>query len=187
MVRNALAKIKNINSDECEICHKDIHQRDSTKDFSTKHFLQIHHKDKNKKNNQPENLQILCSVCHGKTKIKKKDYKEQDILPTGKIKSRFELTKIIFELFSKLSEEKKKEVLSWDFDLGKRGWMVYLACLQEAKTIKQMTKEFGYTKKSSVSALYHDYHGVPLIDWMLNKGILKIERKEGRNLFYRSV
>lgn len=95
--------------------------------------------------------------------------------------------KIILEMFSKLSEEKKKEVLNWDFDLCERGWMVYFACLQEAKSIKQMSKEFGYTKKSSISALYHDYQGVPLIDWMLNKGILKIERKERRNLFYRSV
>lgn len=31
-----------------------------------KDWLELHHKDRNKKNNAPSNLQRICKMCHGK-------------------------------------------------------------------------------------------------------------------------
>jgi hypothetical protein len=43
--------------DKCEMCG----------DEPGKFYLQIHHKDKNRKNNEPENLATLCRYCHCET------------------------------------------------------------------------------------------------------------------------
>ncbi len=48
----ASQKIKKQNGNKCEIC-------------GTNENLEIHHKDRNTKNNNPENLNVFCSKHHG--------------------------------------------------------------------------------------------------------------------------
>ncbi len=45
----------------CERCSYDIYQ-----------ILQVHHRDKNRKNNNQENLELLCPNCHAKEHYLKK-------------------------------------------------------------------------------------------------------------------
>jgi hypothetical protein len=94
-----------------------------------------------------------------------------------------DITMVILRLFNQLPEKKQREIMVWKNDLPPRGWIIYFSCFKEPKTIKQMSIENGY---SNFSALYHDYKGIPIIDWMLQKGYVKIARKEGRNIFYYS-
>jgi 5-methylcytosine-specific restriction endonuclease McrA len=44
----------------------------------TKENLQVHHKDRNRKNNSLSNLQILCSECHRKIHKMRKAYKNKN-------------------------------------------------------------------------------------------------------------
>ena len=90
----------------------------------------------------------------------------------------------ILRLFDSLPKKKKAEILRWKEDLPHRGWLIYLACIKEPKSIKQISKENGY---SGFSALHHRYKGVTLIDWMLERGYVKLHSKKGREIFYKSA
>lgn len=94
------------------------------------------------------------------------------------------VTMVILRLFARLPRKKQREILDWKEDLPPRGWIIYFACMKEPKSLHQLSKELGY---SGFSALYHQYKGVALIDWMLMKGYMKIHSKKGREIFFLSV
>lgn len=68
-LRHGLKRVYEYKKDKCELCGRTYR-------------LEIHHKDKNRKNNKPENLITLCNYCHARTHIsKEKLRKMRESLP----------------------------------------------------------------------------------------------------------
>ncbi len=70
-----------------------------------------------------------------------------------------------------------------------RFWVIYLSCLEKPRSLKEISNEIGY---KGLSALYHNYKGKPLVEWMMetkNEGhpFLRLAEKKGREIKYESV
>ena len=62
--------IKKLRHFTCERCGKTFVDQEGNYTSG----LEVHHKDKNKRNNLPSNLEVLCEKCHDKQHPKRKEY-----------------------------------------------------------------------------------------------------------------
>lgn len=66
--------------------------------------------------------------------------------------------------------------------LPDRFWAIWLGCIDKPRSLKKISKEFGYADPSS---LYQEYKGKSLVDWMLEEDYLSLT-KEGRKYKYKA-
>lgn len=127
---------------KCEICGKTAHH--------------LHHKDENHKNNKPDNLQYLCTLCHAKV---------HGISPN------------ISELRKRIDYYKRaqKTRITFEHYLRDYGWMELIPPKEIIKILPTLEKLEKQSEKNIKEYFKNEKNRPPIYDWLLSiKGISDI-------------